>query len=507
MLVSTLQDLERALLEAAPRVPLISGIESALQKSIVHTGHTLYHILLWNTRDIYVQVSSESNIEEMEKIIDTVVDQRDKLAPLLEQWMTLDDVPFNRSLALEGFRLGNDLRVLFPVRFQSVEGLQKLAWNPSRTMVAAMRKVFVEEGQRLGDEMEDVEDGDRRDLAVQLVERLLAPLSRALVTDVDNLNRRQAAAVLLYILNDNPEAQQLVKLWIKRLKEANVVRYLEIQMVALKTFYQDRMVAEHDYSACIALAKKLVITMGVNKVKADLVAPVINFFKAGIDFGLENVDTIMFFGILEIYLRLLPPGALRELGDYLNEKLETTLNKEVADVIFGETSDPAYNAYADFRYKVIGDRRHATIHRRKYSASSKSDLAEKKSRLSDVTNASNQFWESGRSSTPTIVRAYGSKGSRPSPASSFRLSVPETVSEDNEMESNESDEEADEYISQKRKSFERKRKSVSLGLHLEEVDESQAHKRHSAATPGSQGSAPSDLFADLDIRPSRKKYR
>lgn len=242
--------------------------------------------------------------------------------------------------------------------------------------------------------------------------------------------------------------------------------------------------------------------MGVNKVKADLIPPVINFFKAGIDFALESVNTVMFFGILEVYLRLLPQGPLRDVGAYLNEKLESSLIKEVADVIYGDTSDPTYTAYADFRYKVTGDRRHATVHRRKYSTSTKSSSPGKQTRISDVTNSSGQLWESAHSSTPTIVRSYGSRGSLPSPADSFRLSVPETVSEDEEEQS---DEEADAYISQKRSSFERKRKNVSLGLHLEDVDETQSKRR--SVTPGSQGSAPSDLFADLDIRPSRKKYR
>ena len=141
--MSTLQDLVRVLVEATPRIPLISGIETALQQSVIRTGHTLYHILLWNTRDLYMQVSSENFSEELESSTDAIVTQRDGLASLLEQWMTLDNAPFCRDLALEGFRLGNDLRVLFPVRFQAVEGLQKLAWNPSRDMVAAMRKVFI----------------------------------------------------------------------------------------------------------------------------------------------------------------------------------------------------------------------------------------------------------------------------------------------------------------------------------------------------------------------------
>ena len=60
--------------------------------------------------------------------------------------------------------------------------------------------------------------------------------------DIENLNRRQAAAVLCYYSDPSPVIQDTVKNMIKCLRENDIVKYLEVQMVALKSFYSENVV-------------------------------------------------------------------------------------------------------------------------------------------------------------------------------------------------------------------------------------------------------------------------
>jgi hypothetical protein len=60
--------------------------------------------------------------------------------------------------------------------------------------------------------------------------------------DVENLNRRQAAAVLCYYVDPSPIVQEAVKCLMKSLKEKDIVKYLEVQMVALKSVFMDHVV-------------------------------------------------------------------------------------------------------------------------------------------------------------------------------------------------------------------------------------------------------------------------
>jgi len=75
-----------------------------------------------------------------------------------------------------------------------------------------------------------------------VLEQILSSLSSSLVSgDFSNLNRRQAAAIMVYLTSSNSGIVDLVKTFGRRLKGANIVRYLEVQMLAIKSHYMDNV--------------------------------------------------------------------------------------------------------------------------------------------------------------------------------------------------------------------------------------------------------------------------
>jgi hypothetical protein len=75
-----------------------------------------------------------------------------------------------------------------------------------------------------------------------VLEQILSSLSSSLVSgDFSNLNRRQAAAIMVYLTSSSSGIVDLVKTFGRRLKNANIVRYLEVQMLAIKSHYMDNV--------------------------------------------------------------------------------------------------------------------------------------------------------------------------------------------------------------------------------------------------------------------------
>ena len=76
-------------------------------------------------------------------------------------------------------------------------------------------------------------------MANQLVWTLLNPLG-SIRHDIQHLNRRQAAAILGYLVYEtSPRVQTMVNMWLKKLKENDCGKYLESMLLALKKSFED----------------------------------------------------------------------------------------------------------------------------------------------------------------------------------------------------------------------------------------------------------------------------
>jgi hypothetical protein len=203
-------------------------------------------------------------------------------------------------------------------------------------LLQKMERVFSAEDLRikstlatLGDSEEDTAQSAQ--LSRQLVENLLCPLGGS-IYDIEHLNRRQAAALMGYIVDPSSDVQKVVKAWIKTLKEKNIGKYLESILVALKKSYEERirpLLAQHrdaieqfgrdddddheDYPAMLAeegasllsFSVKLAQSLGVGKAKGQTKDFLVMFFKVGMSYALQEIDNAGFIMLLEPFLKLL----------------------------------------------------------------------------------------------------------------------------------------------------------------------------------------------------------
>jgi len=306
--------------------------------------------------------------------VDGVVALREKLVDVLLAWISAEPAASSsgdsqstgsrsvygsssarimRALQIEAFRLISDLRNFFPVRESQYKYIDRLAYKPSQEIVVGLRNVFDREGGRIKAELlglnQDDAEGERaaRELSRTLIEGLLEPLSSSLCYDVEHLNRKQAAAVIYYLLDSNSLIEEKVKSFMRTLKEANFVKYLEIQLIALRDLFTDvvakpmdlRAQAEEaededfDFAECeraVAdgytrvelLARKLAQSMGIAKFKDEQLQSLVGFFKATIDSAVESLSRAGFVGCLSSYIKFLPPQSQRAVAEHLEVALE-----------------------------------------------------------------------------------------------------------------------------------------------------------------------------------------
>ena len=408
-------------------------------------SHVLQSIVIWPTHDVYKKckelfdsaedgndaagspvedtegaVATAEEDEELVTATDTVLRLREKLVDVLQTWMALggqedEDAGgfgslFNPSNAVDGihrilqreaFSMIGTLRTLYPVCQQQYQHVSVLAFTPSQDILAGLRKVFELEGGRIKMRLKQCSDvisrgtghaaaaattavaaAEVESLTTMLVESLLLPLRDSMIFDVANLNRRQAAAVLCYYLEPSPLVQEAIKGLIKCLKEADIVKYLEVQMVALKGVYAENVVARlvdkqqmedeegldnylaaereasnaiaAGYAVTVSLSKKLVATMGVGKAKGTALSATVNFFKAGIDVCLSQASHMGFVCVLEQYLRLLPPVNVKVVGDYFEMKVDASADMSSALEDNDAHGDRELQALIDFRSLLNG---------------------------------------------------------------------------------------------------------------------------------------------------------
>ncbi len=344
---------------SSPLLMLPSQVERACLNSSKDAALTIFSMIIFLLKadvfDAFGAVDGHPDAATTLSISQSslnIINLRDKLIDVLGTWMEEapqsgnSDVSVSSSseanrngginklgvlLQREAFNMVSDLRSLFPVRNSAYEYLNDLAYRPSQEILNSMRRVFDQEGRALeralavqsnggsdGDREEDnaadhhqqqqrgnneVDGSAAAAAGAVMVDYLLFPLGRSLLFDMSNLNRRQAAAIINYIMEPSEVVQDAVKALMKQLKDADVVKYLEVQLVALKNNYLDhvvRIVKEQEYAEANDenydpfhydslrlegvqrvenLAKKLAPTMGVGKLKGIPLAALYNFFQ------------------------------------------------------------------------------------------------------------------------------------------------------------------------------------------------------------------------------------
>jgi hypothetical protein len=178
-------------------------------------------------------------------------DGLDETASTHPQMLSESVHDIHRVLQRHAFAVISTIRALFPSREGDSAIVAPLAYTPNADVLGKMRKAFEHEGNRLRtaiavieSEAVDPESSAKEtdNLNMLLVDSLLRPLSSSVMFDVENLNRRQAATVISHLLEPNETVQETVKAVMHRLKEGNMVKYLEVIMISLRGQFLDRVV-------------------------------------------------------------------------------------------------------------------------------------------------------------------------------------------------------------------------------------------------------------------------
>jgi hypothetical protein len=549
--------------------------ESTISNGVTSCGHLIYNILLWVTRDVYMSVRNDTSDvdksvmskseEDLQSNVDRIISIRDSLTEMLLQWMTLDvNTTINaenienilRNIRSEAFRILNDLRLLFPVKEQNHEIVSSLAWTPGQEVFQGMKSVFDAETKRIKDKLSELSDTDSDKMAAdelskELIDKVLCPLGQSMIYDINNVNRRQAAAILIYLIDEHSDVQNMVKCWIKKLKEQSIVKYLEIQMVALKSFFIDKILSiieqsnndennddeldiesmiSEEMNSLILFSNKLVQSMGVGKCKGEVEIGLVNFFHAVIDYSMSHSNNFYMFASLETYVKLLSNNAMNEISEYIdNAKLNSTDIIESSteaefkyfDSFYNKITGKGINRYQENKSNFASKKKKngAPLNRRT-STSTAEEVTPAKSLKYNIdlpSNTSQQDWEIADNDNSYSSISYSSQKGKTNAVLNARYSSGSRGAHYDDLDLIEDGIQFRNSISAVKSKD--ARSMHSTGLHIEELSplensdsefESRAvsQKSNTSSKKNKRVSSPDndDMFDDLDARPSRR-YR
>ena len=342
------------------------GVEAPSVASLLCVMRCVYGLMLWAAKDHSLTTQHEESLSKLEQNREVLIDIIQKCLDVGKyEHISVDNTlrPKISSLRREAFAMIGDMRMLF---------FSKSAhsyWTASQEMMQAMREVFDHEVELLMEELSSSEGSSLQDRSSRectsrlLINSLLYPLEAVLVFDIDNLNRRQGAAVLNFLSGDNENIIEVVKLWCKKLKDADMIKYLEVQMVALKGMFNDkilpyvsqlrdadRLESQSNYStgdiedfeenveagssALQQFSQRMSHTFGVGKLKGEAAVALVLFFKAGIDYALSDVCKMSFFSSLDYYIRFLSSAYVSEISSYLEAiVMSPSLPEDIVDLL------------------------------------------------------------------------------------------------------------------------------------------------------------------------------
>ncbi|KAF4150115.1 STAG domain-containing protein [Phytophthora infestans] len=192
-----------------------------------------------------------------------------------------------------------------------------------------------------------------------------------------NPNKKyQAAAVLQCFTSSGKSSVEVVKAFGKQVKTDAPVRYLEIQMAALRQLYSSILIGKQDIESAqtseekndddIAeqeavkekvesselelkeLAKRFSQSLGVGKVPLSLRAPFLRFLREGVRYALEQPAQFEFLEAMRVYVSRLDNTSMAQLREYFMDRLET-LHDVPGD---SEDLDSRWRAVFDFQTAI-----------------------------------------------------------------------------------------------------------------------------------------------------------
>jgi hypothetical protein len=210
------------------------NILSVYTTGLQNTARCLFNFCAWTYRDLFQSFQTSQGEAEEEDItvyISEILSIREKLVDLIHTWLRLptsDDnqtqditATLNKNLQYTAFEIVGDLRLLFSMKLSEYsQGIDQLAWQPSKEFLEDLRKIFEIEESRIrnqllslseetpverGTSSEQLEKSIKNNenainsLSYSMITNLLQPLSQVMIYDTEYLNRRQAAAILIHI--------------------------------------------------------------------------------------------------------------------------------------------------------------------------------------------------------------------------------------------------------------------------------------------------------------------
>ncbi|KAG1707974.1 hypothetical protein DVH05_024626 [Phytophthora capsici] len=288
-----------------------------------------------------------------------------------------------------------DARCLFIEKFQEATApYSALDWTLPKVLVLLTQMHFEremdnaeEEEPEFEDDMAENDPGVAKEKADALREweekqqrkaELLVALGR--VSLCNPSKKHQAASVLQYFISSGKSSVEVVKTFGKQVKTDAPVRYLEIQMTALRQMFSSILVWKQDIETAEAnanssddeaaeleelkskvenseqdlkeLAKRLSQSLGVGKIPLSLKAPFLRFMREGVRYAMEHPTQFEFLETMRVYMGHLDNSSLAQLREYFMERLNGL--RDVPDD--NEDLDRRWRVLFDFQSSLTSDK-------------------------------------------------------------------------------------------------------------------------------------------------------
>ena len=252
----------------------------------------------------------------------------------------------HRTLPREAFRMVGDLRAVFNQGNFHYQILDRFVWTPSEEVNSVMKRVFEGEGGRIAQDLERCPEDKQQSLSNIISTFLIQPMSYAFYIDSEGMNRRQASAVICYLLNNDESIVQHVKLLVRTLQQNDFQKSLEVDIGALQAIYTtkvERLIDEYErgeaddrtyfddkellagFESVTRLAKilaSLLLDMDhATRAKKPFARGMNQLFQAVASISLSHRRRYCFLAILENFLPLLSSRQRAEVSDDVVSKL------------------------------------------------------------------------------------------------------------------------------------------------------------------------------------------
>ncbi|GMF23759.1 unnamed protein product [Phytophthora lilii] len=283
-----------------------------------------------------------------------------------------------------------DVRCLFVEKFQDATApYDALEWALPKVLVLLTQMHFEREMDDAEEEEPEFEDDmvendpavakEKADAIRQWEEKqqrkaeLLVALGR--VSLCNPSKKHQAAAVLQYFTSSGKPSVEVVKAFSKQVKTDAPVRYLEIQMTALRQMFNSILIWKQDLEAAASgegnddenseqeelkekmessehelreLARRFSQSLGVGKIPSSLRAPFLRFLREGVRYSMEQPHQFEFLETMRAYVSHLDTSSMTQLHEYFMERLQS--RKDVPNK--SDDVGPQWKAVFDFQSSI-----------------------------------------------------------------------------------------------------------------------------------------------------------